>query len=263
MLKIATHHRYLLWQFTKRQIEQRHRGSFLGITWSFLQPLMMIGIYTVVFGLIFKGRYQGVEDQSTLDYALGVFLSITIFQTIAEVMGSAAGAVVNQPNLVKKVVFPLEILPLSTLGAALYQFCISLLLVSIAVATIGNGFSTHSLIFLVVLLPLLPIALGIALLLSSLGVFLRDIQHAVGPASMVLMYASAVFYSTNMVPPMIWSWLKYNPLIHIIEQARAVLLWHQTPHWNGIIYSFIVGVLLCAIGAATFKKLKPAFADVL
>lgn len=263
MLKVFTQHRYLLWQFTKRQIEQRHRGSALGMVWSVLQPLLMMAIYTVVFGLIFKGGYAGIENQSTMDYALGVFLSITIFQTIAEVIGSSAGAIVSQPNLVKKVVFPLEILPLANLGAAFYQFGISLTLVLLGVATIGQGFTLHSLWFFVAFLPLIPITLGVALLLSSLGVFLRDIQHAAGPISMVLMYASAVFYSANMIPPTIWAWLKYNPLVHVIEQARAVLLWHQPLHWAGLGYSFVVGLALLGLGLITFKKLKPAFADVM
>ena len=263
MKKVFTQHRYLLWQFTKRQIEQRHRGSALGMLWSVLQPLAMLTIYTVVFGLIFKGRYKGVENQSTMDYALGIFLSITIFQTISEVISSSAGAILAQPNLVKKVVFPLEILPLANLGAAFYQFGISLVLVLIGVITLGHGLSLHSLLFFVAFLPLIPLALGAALLLSSLGVFLRDIQHAVGPICMVLMYASAVFYSANMIPPAIWSFLKYNPLIHVIEQARAVLLWQQPLEWHGLAYSFGFGLALLAIGLVTFKKLKPAFADVI
>jgi len=194
MIKIFTQHRYLLWQFTKRQIEQRHRGSALGMVWSVLSPLLMMAIYTIVFGLIFKGHYAGIEGQTTMDYAIGVFLSITIFGTISEVIGSSAGAILNQPNLVKKVVFPLEILPLANLGAAFYQFGISLILVLLGVVTLGNGLTWHSLLFFIAFLPLIPMALGAALLLSSLGVFLRDIQYAVGPISMVLMYASAVFF---------------------------------------------------------------------
>ncbi|MEY4489950.1 MAG: hypothetical protein RIQ79_2458 [Verrucomicrobiota bacterium] len=263
MLKLFTQNRYLLWQFSKRQIEQRHRGSALGMSWSVLQPLLMMGIYTVVFGLIFKGHYAGAKNQSTMDYALGVFLSITIFQTLAEVIGSSTGSVLGQPNLVKKVVFPLEILPIASTAAALYQFGISLLLVLIGVATIGEGLSLHSLLFFVTILPLLPLALGLALFLSSLGVFLRDIQYATGPFCLVLMYSSAVFYSAEMIPPPIWAWLKYNPILHIVEQARAVLLWHQNPNWTGILYSFAVGMVVLVSGCLTFKKLKPAFADVL
>jgi len=263
MLKILTQHRYLLWQYTKRQIEQRHRGSALGAVWSVLQPLLMMSIYTIVFGLIFKGHYAGVAGQSTIDYALGVFLSITIYQMVAEVIVTSSTSVVGQPNLVKKVVFPLEILPLANLAAAFYQFGISLVLVSIGVATIGNGFNAHSLLFFVAFLPLIPISLGLALLLSSLGVFLRDIQFATGPINMVLMYSSAVFFSASMIPAGIWVWLKYNPLIHIIEQARAVLLWHHPLQLKGLTYSFVFGLILFAFGLLAFKKLKPAFADVI
>jgi len=263
MIKLFTQYRYLLWQFTKRQIEQRHRGSALGIFWSVISPLLMMSIYTIVFGFIFKGRYKGEENQTTLDYALGVFLSITIYQTIAEIISSSTGAIVGQPNLVKKVVFPLEILPLANLGATLYQFSISLGLVLLGISIFGQGLTIHSFLFIIAILPLIPIALGAAFLLSSLGVFLRDIQHAAGPISMVLMYSSAVFYSADMIPPTIWTWLKYNPLIHIIEQARNVLLWNHPLNLTGLAYSFFIGIMILALGLITFKKLKPAFADVI
>ena len=193
MLKLFSEHRYLLWQYTKRQIEQRHKGSLLGMLWMVIQPLCMMMIYTVVFGLIFKGSYQGVENQSTLDFALGIFLSLSIYQMLADVINIAPSVVLSQPNLVKKVVFPLEILPVSQLAVALYQFCVSLILTLIGVVTIGQGLSLNGLLFFVALLPLVPLALGIALLFSSLGVFLRDLQQLAGPLSMVLMYASAVF----------------------------------------------------------------------
>jgi lipopolysaccharide transport system permease protein len=264
MLKVFTQHRYLLWQFTKRQIEQRHRGSALGLIWGILQPLMMMAIYTAVFNLVFKGRYSGAsDDQTTSGYALAMFLSITIFQTIGEVIGTSATIIISQPNLVKKVVFPLEILPVANLGATLYQFIISLFLTLLGVMTLGNGLSLHSLLFLVTLMPLIPITLGLSLLLSSLGVFLRDIQYAAGPVTMVLMYTSAVFYSAEMLPPALFAWFKYNPILHVIEQSRAVLLWHHPFNWHAFIYSSSVGFVVLAIGIFTFRKLKPAFADVL
>ncbi len=263
MLAIVTKHRFLLWQFIRRQIEQRHRGSMLGLAWSGLQPLLLMTVYTVVFGLIFKGRYSGSDDHSTLDYALGVFLSATIFQTISETITTSASAVLSQPNLVKKVVFPLEVLPLANLGAMLYQFCVSMVLVLAGIVTFGPGLSWSSFYVVLALLPLVPLTLGIAFLLSALGVFLRDIQHAAGPLSMVLMYSSAVFYSTSMVPTKIWTWLRFNPLVHVVEQARNTLLWHQPPQLGGLLYSLCFGSVLCLIGIFIFKKLKPAFADVI
>jgi lipopolysaccharide transport system permease protein len=263
MIRTIIKNRYLLWQFTKRQIEQRHRGSALGMLWSVLQPMLMMAIYTVVFGIIFKGRYSGTQDQTALEYALGIFLSITIFQTLAEVVGNSVSSVVSQPNLVKKVVFPLEILPIAQFGAALYQFGINLILVLLGVSTIGPGLSLQSLYFPIAILPLIPFAIGLALLLSSLGVFLRDIQNAAGPITVVLMYASAVFYSKDMIPAALWAWLKFNPILHIIEQARAVLLWGKPIHWSGFAYSLTFACTIFLFGLFTFKKLRKSFADVI
>jgi lipopolysaccharide transport system permease protein len=263
LLKLFSEHRYLLWQYTKRQIEQRHKGSLLGMLWSVIQPLCMMAIYTVVFGLIFKGSYLGVGNQSTMDYALGIFLSLTIYQMLADVINISPSAILTQPNLVKKVVFPLEIIPMSQLVVALYQFGISLILTLIGVVTIGQGLSLHSLLFFVVLLPLVPLALGIALLFSSLGVFLRDLQQLASPLSLVLMYASAVFYSAQMVPEAIWAFLKFNPLLHIVEQARATLLWNQPIDWLWFGYSLLFSISMFVLGIFSFKKLKPAFADVI
>lgn len=223
----------------------------------------MMVIYTVVFGLIFKGSYEGADNQSTLDYALGIFLSLTIYQMLADVINISPSAILTQPNLVKKVVFPLEIIPMSQLVVAFYQFGISLILTLIGVVTIGQGLSLHSLLFFVVLLPLVPLALGIALLFSSLGIFLRDLQQLASPLSLVLMYASAVFYSAQMVPEAIWAFLKFNPLLHIVEQARATLLWNQPIDWLWFGYSLLFGILMFILGIFSFKKLKPAFADVM
>lgn len=263
MIEIFTKHRYLLWQFTKRQIEQRHKGSFLGALWLIIQPILMMTIYTVVFGLIFKGHYVGVPDQSTLDYALGIFLSLTIFQMVADVINTSPSLILNQPNLVKKVVFPLQILPVSNIAVAFYQFSISIILTLLGVITIGRGLSIHSLLFIVAILPLIPLSLGVALLFSSLGVFLRDLQQIAAPLGMILMYSSAVFYSAQMVPDTIWFFIRFNPLLHIVEQARDTLLWHQPMDWLGLGYSFLFGMLILFAGLISFKKLKPAFADVI
>jgi lipopolysaccharide transport system permease protein len=263
MIEALTSHRQLLWQFTRRQIEQRHRGSVLGVLWTVLQPLMLMSVYATVFGVIFKGRYAGQQSESPMEYALGVFLSIVIFQTVSESLSTSSSAVLGQPNLVKKVVFPVEILPLANLGAALFQLGVNLLLVAVALSLLGPGLELRSLLFLVVLLPILPLMLGIAFLLSALGVFIRDIQHVVGPVSLVLLNSSAVFFSTSMVPPALWEWLRFNPIVHIIEQSRAVLLFHQPVQWSHLAYSLAFGLVLAIAGWQAFKRLKPAFADVL
>jgi len=263
MRHLLRQHHYLFWQFTKRTIAQRHKGSALGMLWMVLQPLLMMSVYVVMFGVVFHARYRGVAHQGPLDYALGVFLSITIFQVVTDAITGAPAAITSQPNLVKKVVFPLEILPLSGVVSSLFQFSASMLLVLAGVVFFGDGLTLHSLWITVVLLPLVPLMLGLGLVLSALGVFLRDMQHVGGPAALVVMYASGVFYSPEMVPHPIWRFLRFNPLVHIIDQARQVLLWHQPVQWPGLLYSLGCGILLALFGAWLFGKLKPAFADVL
>jgi len=263
MLHLLRQHHYLFWQFTKRTIAQRHKGSVLGMLWMALQPLLMMAVYVVMFGVIFNARYHGVSHQGPLDYALGVFLSITIFQVVADAITTAPAAITSQPNLVKKVVFPLEILPLAGLASSFFQFFVSMLLVLAGIAFFGGGLTPHSLWVLVVLVPLAPLLVGLSLILAALGVFLRDMQHVSGPASLIVMYASGVFYSSEMVPHSIWRFLRFNPLVHVIDQARQVLLWHQPIHWTGLLYSLTLGLLLTLFGGWLFKKLKTAFADVL
>jgi lipopolysaccharide transport system permease protein len=255
--------RYLLLQYTRRQIEQRHRGSVLGVAWTLVQPLLMMGVYTVVFGVIFQGRYAGVENQTTWDYAIGVFLSLTLFHAVAESLSLGSGVVVGQPNLVKKVVFPLEILPLAQVGAGLFQFAISLSLVLVGAGLLGKGLSVQSLWFPVAVLPLVPMIIGISLGISALSVFLRDIQHMAGFASMVLLYASGVFYSSVMVPESIWQVLRFNPLLHVIEQSRRVLLWQLPLEAGPFLYSLACGLAAMVAGAWLFRRLRPHFADVL
>ena len=131
-------HRELLWQFTLRNVELRHKGSHLGLIWSFLNPLLMLGLYVLVFGYIFNGSFGILPDETRLEYALGIFLGLTLFHFIAEVIGNAPAIIVGNPNFVKKVVFPLEILPAASVGAALVHLLISLMLALVGMLVSGT-----------------------------------------------------------------------------------------------------------------------------
>lgn len=256
----------LWWQFTRREVEARHKGSYLGILWMLLTPLLEFAIYTTVFGVIFGGRYGVVEQESHATYALGVFLSLTLFRLLAETIGSAPGIILGQPNLVKKVVFPVELLPLCTVGGILFRVGISLLLFLAGFLVFGPGLHLNNLWLPLVLLPLVLLAVGIAWLLSALGVFLRDISQVTGAAALVLLYSSAVFYSADMIATrsqFAWSILRFNPLLHIIEDARRVLLWQTAPAATSLAYAWITGFSVLLFGYITFRKLRPAFADVI
>lgn len=243
----------------------KHKGSLLGVLWLVLNPLMQMAIYSFVFGVIFEGQ-KAMGGASGLSYALAIFLSLTLFQFFSETLSAAPSIIVSQPNFVKKVVFPLEVLPLAAVGASAYQSGISFLLVLLGSLTVGEGISWHALWFPIVVAPLALLALGTSWLLSALGVFFRDLQQAVGPVSLLLMYASAIFYSAQSIlekEPLVWAVLRFNPLIHIIDQARQVLLWHTSPSWGGLLYCYAVSILVFFFGFACFQKLKPAYADVL
>lgn len=255
-------HRELLWQFTWRNIELRHKGSYLGIFWSVLNPLLMLAIYVLVFGYIFSGTF-GRPNETRLEYGLGIFLGLTFFHFLSEVISIAPTVVVGNPNFVKKVVFPLEILPAASVGAAFVHFLIGMILVLIGVLCFGEGLSLSALWLPVILFPMVLLALGLTWLLASLGVFLRDIAQVMQALSQVLMFSSAVFYPLSRIPESVWIFLRFNPVLIGINLARETLLWHSTINTTHLAYLYFSGIATCYLGHAVFRRLKPAFADVL
>lgn len=255
-------HRELLWQFTLRNVELRHKGSHLGLVWSILGPLLMLAMYVLVFGYIFNGRFGIVANETRLEYAVGIFIGLALTHLVSEVLGLSTGLIVGNPNFVKKVIFPLEILPAAAVGAALIHLLISLLLAQIAILTGGIGITPALLWLPVILIPVVLIALGLAWLFAALGVFLRDLAQIVQFISMAILWSSGVFFSAEK-HPVAWSYLRYNPLLLAIEAARDVLLWHRPVNLSHLAYLYAVSLLVCYGGHATFRRMRPAFADVL
>jgi lipopolysaccharide transport system permease protein len=256
--------RDLWWQFTIRAVEMRHRGSYLGILWSVLNPLLMLGVYVVVFGIIFGGRFGVLPDETHTDFVLAVFLGLTFFHLVAETMAAAPTMIVINPNLVKKVVFPLEVLPLSQLGSFWFHFFISLMLMLGGAAFFGRGLPLTGLLWLpAILLPLLLLSIGLGWLLAALGVFFRDLAQVMPFATQVLLYASAIFYPLGKIPAGIWIFLRWNPLLHIVQLARGVLLWNLPVNGTHLAYVYGCGLAMFFFGRWVFGKLQPAFADVI
>ncbi|KXU34723.1 hypothetical protein AXK11_07725 [Cephaloticoccus primus] len=255
-------HRELLWQFTLRNVELRHRGSYLGLVWSFLNPLLMLGLYVMVFGYIFSGRFGVIEGESRIDYGLGIFLGLTLFHFISETLGTAPNIILGNPNFVKKVVFPLEVLPAANVGSAAVHLVISLILTLIGILWLGPGLHLGLLWLPVILLPIILMALGLGWLLSALGTFFRDISQIIGFINMVLLWASGVFFTAHKYPAA-WTWLRFNPLLLAIDLARNAALWEQPLSMAHLAYLYAWGLGLCVFGNYVFRKLKPVFADVL
>jgi len=256
--------RELWWQFTVRAVEMKHRGSYLGVIWALLNPLMMLALYGVVFGVFFKNRFNVLPDETGTDFALGVFLGLILFHVIAETLSAAPVIVTSNPNLVKKVVFPLEILPLSQLGAFWFNALVSLVLLLAGILVVGRGLTWEGVLWLpIILLPHALLSAGLALLLSALGVFFRDITQVVTFGSQIVLYASAVFYATTLVPPSVWSILRWNPILHTIRLARDALLWNRPIDLDNLGYTYLTGAFVFTIGWIFFRKVQSAFADVL
>lgn len=253
----------ILRQFVRRDILGRYRGSLLGVGWAFVIPILMLGVYTFVFVGVFRARWPGAEDGGGLAFALQLFAGLMVFNLFAEVASQAPNLIVAQPNLVKKVVFPLEILPFVALGSGLFHFGLSLGVLLLGALFVHHHIPSTVLLLPLVLLPLLPLLLGIGWLFSALGVFVRDIAQAIGLAINLLMFLSPVFYSASSISPNARAWMAFNPLAPVIENVRHVVFSGEVPDWGNWTISLAVSVFVAVLGAAFFQVTRREFADVL
>ena len=255
-------HRQLVWQLTRREVLGRYRGSLLGIAWAVGNPLLMLAVYTLVFGYIFRARWgEGVDTAG--EYALVLFCGLTVFGIFSEVVSRAPSLILANPNYVKKVVFPVDCLPWVLIGAALFHAAASLSVLLIAQLLIRGVLPWTVLWLPVVLLPLVLLAVGAAWLLASLGVYLRDVGHLVNALVTVLLFLSPVFYPAASLPEPLRRLLLLNPLTAVLESARAVLLWGQTPDWPLLLPCLLLGALVAWLGWLWFDRTRAGFADVL
>ncbi len=264
LAKSIWRNRQLIVQMARREVVGRYKGSAMGLVWSFLNPVFMLMVYTVVFSEIFKSRWGGIgADDSKTQFAVVLFVGMIVMGLFSEVLNRAPGLILANVNYVKKVIFPLEILPVIAIGAALFHSLISLG-VLLTAFLIFNGFLHWTAIFTpLVLLPLVILTLGLAWMLASLGVFMRDVGQTIGIITTVLMFLSPVFYPVNAVPEKLRPFIMANPLTFIIEQAREVLIFGHLPNWTGLgIYTMVATVVAWA-GYAWFQKTRKGFADVL
>jgi lipopolysaccharide transport system permease protein len=256
-------HRDLIRQFTRRAVEGRYRGSFLGIFWSFVNPLMQLLIYTFVFGIVFRSRWPQARTADLQEFAVVLFCGITTFNIFGECVSLAPGLIVGVPNYVKKVVFPLEILPVTALGAALFHAVVGLIIVLVANLLVSGVVQWTLVLLPLVVLPLLCLSLGLAWFLASLGVFIRDINYLIGLIVQMLFFASAIFYAVEAIPEPFRTLASFNPLLWEVENIRRVVLWGQLPSWFDLGLWSLFGILLMLLGYAWFMKTKKAFADVI
>jgi lipopolysaccharide transport system permease protein len=254
--------RELIKASAKREVLGRYRGSVMGILWSFFNPLFMLAVYTFVFSEVFKARWSGGGDSKT-EFALVLFAGLIIFNLFAECINRAPTLILSNVNYVRKVVFPLEILPCVALVSAAFHGLISLVVWLVAYM-LFFGLPHATVLYLpLIILPLLFLIMGISWALASLGVFLRDVSQFIGIVTTVLMFLSPIFYPATAIPPAYRHWLYLNPLASFIEQTRQVLFWGTSPNFVSLGVSWCVALVVAWLGFAWFQKTRKGFADVL
>jgi lipopolysaccharide transport system permease protein len=256
--------RSLIAQMTKRDVIGRYKGSVMGLAWSFFNPIFMLSVYTFVFSSVFRSRWRGeAGDESKAQFAVVLFVGMIVHGLFAEVLNRAPGLILGNANYVKKVVFPLEVLPVISLGAALFHSLISLVVLLVAFVLFNGYIHWTALLMPLVLFPLLVGTLGFAWALSSLGVFIRDVGQTIGILMTVVMFLAPVFYPITALPEQYRPLLMLNPITFIIEQARDVLIWGRLPDWGGLGIYLLAALGVAWTGFAWFQKTRKGFADVL
>lgn len=265
LVKSFSRHHRLIVQLARRNIISRYRGSVAGMAWSMLIPILMLAVYTFVFGYIF-GLRSGSADAEVgpdLGFAAFLFSGIVVHAFFAECLNRAPGLISNNAQYVKKVVFPLECLGWVAILTALFQTTISLTVLLIFLWFL-NGV-VHPTVFLVpvIFLPLALLASGIIWFLSAVTVFVKDFAQIVGVLVTLMLFLSPVFYPVSVLPPLMQKLIYLNPISFIIEQLRRVVLEGMWPAWTGLSVYFLVACVVALLGLMFFRRLRPAFADVL
>ncbi len=263
MLVVPWRHRHLIAQMVRREVLGRYRGSLFGLLWSFVNPVLMLAVYTFVFSVVFQARWGGAGTGGKFEFALVLFSGLIVFNLFAECVSQAPNLVLGNTSYVKRVVFPLEILPWVTLGSVLFHAAINLLVLLVAFGLAGLPLGAAAFCLPLVLLPLLLLTLGLCWWLASVGVFLRDIGQMVAMSLTVLMFLSPIFYPASSLPESARGWLFLNPLTFIIEQVRQVLIANQLPSWPSLGLYALVALGVAWSGFFWFQKTRKGFADVL
>lgn len=262
-LQSAWSYRHLLWQLIKREVAGRYRGSALGMVWPFANSLLMLGVYTFVFSTLFQSRWGPMPQTGRGEFALVLFIGLILFNLFAECLQRAPTLIIAHANYVKKVVFPLEILPWVAVGTALFNALVNLLVLLAVLLLWKQSLPATALYLPVIMVPLIVLSVGVTYFLSALGVYLRDAGQIIGTATTVLLFLSPVFYPISAFPADYQFLLKINPLSWIIEAGRGVVLFHQPLHWRGWIVSLAISSAVAAAGYWWFQKIRQGFADVL
>ncbi|RDZ27125.1 ABC transporter permease [Lysobacter silvisoli] len=252
----------LIAQMTKRDVISRYRGSLIGLAWSFFNPLLMLAIYTFVFSTIFKARWGVGHEDTRAGFAAILFVGVIVHGLLAECIIKAPSLILSNVSYVKRVVFPLEVLPWVAIGSALFHALVSFIVLMVAQLALGHAIPWTAVFFPVVVLPLVFVAMGFGWILAATSVYVRDIAMITGLFTTALMFLAPVFYPLSALPQHVRPYILLNPLTFIIEQSRAVLIAGQLPDWLGLAVYAALAVVFAWAGYWWFQRSRNGFADV-
>lgn len=268
-------YRDLFQQLLRREIQKRYRGSLFGGLWSFLNPLLLLIVYTVVFSVVFQAKW-GTEIENRGQFSIIFFCGLIVYGVFNEIINSAPYLITDRPNLVKKIVFPLELLTHVSLINSIIHALISIIILfflkitlalsevwpNLSMVNINTVIPITAVLLPIVWLPMIGWCLAIGWILSAAGVYFKDIRNLTSLLSLILLFLSPIFYPIDRLPTMLVKWLKLNPLAILIEQTREVLLWGQIPNFGPWLIYLIFSFLSAYFSYIFFIKVKPGFADV-
>ncbi len=246
-------YREMLWSMILSELRTRYRGSFLGFLWTFINPLLTLLVYTFIFSKIMKVTMP--------HYSLFMFIGLLAWNLFATGVQSSSSVIVRQGSLVKKIYFPREILPLSVVGGSVINYLLSLVIL-VPFLLISGYRPTVDWLFVPLILLLETIfTVGLSLLLSSLTVYLRDIEHMLGIFLMLWFYLTPVVYSITILSPRIAQLFKLNPMSDVVLSFQSVLYYHESPHWKLFVYGFVISTAVLISGWWLFVRLNRRFAE--
>ena len=256
-------YRELIRQLTWREVVMRYKGSYIGLGWSFVQPLLMLCVYTFVFSVVFRARWGMRSEETRIAFALTLFMGIITFNLFAEMLNASPTIVLRRVNLVKKIVFPLDVLPLVQFLSVLVNSLFSLSVLFVGMLLVYGAIPWTAVFLPLVWLPMMMLSLGCGYFMASLGVFIRDFNAVVRVVTMMLFFLSPIFYPVSAVPPDFRVFIKLNPVAIFVESARRVFIWGMAPEWSWFVGGAIFSFFTMASGYAWFMKSRKAFVDVM
>ena len=259
LISTLLRHRYLLGQLIKRDVLLRYRGAMFGVAWMFLNPLLMLGIFAFVFGSIFQTRWPH-QDRGAPFWVI-LYIGLIVFNIFAEALSRSPSAVRSYPTFVKKILFPIEILPVVPIGSALIHAAFNFLVLVCALAWTGR-LQVEILLIPLLVIPSVLLASGFAWFIAAWGVFIKDMTQIIPVFVQMLLFLSPVFYPATAVPEILRPLYALNPLATIIEVCRAAVLGLAIP-WLSWIIALAFGVVAAVLGYAFFQHAREEFADVL